>query len=1123
MKARKYIKSTVTFLWLTALFICSGVTMAVSAESNPNAPTITLSEEEDAGQFGPFKDSEEQMEEMDKLEPAVTHLKKSVEAHNSMNRLRQYRENQRRYEDMVELHELAIEGLRRSEQCTVNYIGRYFNNPVKLWSGRDMNANPEKHELRSGMSAWAINLFEVAKAAQVSPFNVDDVVNMDISDPDKRAAVSDKLGDKVAGMSGDVVAYENKQEEGTNITNVGDLADNTEKMTELTKTQNFLTNPSKEEEYNNESRKNGLIANDVGAMASLSLAAEPTKWGSRKKPFPVWNDVKIFYDQYLDGKYENMRKYIKEVNIFNEIKNQIRNALLEEQRKLMTKAEAEIMDAANAALYKITGTYDNDLSKAERDYNDDLANNEAKRSSAETDLTNEKNAELAKVKAEIEALLDQLDAAQQSLIEVDSQISSHNETIASLESQVSDLQGQIAAAEGDEKTALEAKLAEVNSSLSTANAEASSLNTQKNDLTNKKAQIQADIEAKKAEMTAIAEKYDIDISNVNEQYKSREQGISAQYASDKSKLTREHEAAIKKIHDSAEQAKKALKTNSTLTINKIVQTTNLVIADAKELAYKNIAATRKFLEDMGEDLYLVENHERVVKAHQALLNSLLGNDAQVLDPAGTLKLEGIVAHVASITTDLKNIVNKSNVKNPLQNLGVTVGSVANKNKTIDVKIFANALKSVNFAADTQYFVGKPQKIKDFRTPRKVLDYNLPPVRELVRIDDVDLDNITENLGMISYTTKQKVTAGGFQIPVSVPVSKVDKTRFFTFAARTPEIWQLMLNYKSKAFVETEFDIEKGLSQGSETSNLYRGGIFPCTLGGAKDVSWDERFVTEKYDDEYHNKKGITAMEQRVGVGSTAGNLPQSLISCMEFTRSDPLRGSEKYDDGRYSELGTILGYTKNTLCVNPSAQVVRNYLSRMKAATENGRTIELDANGRVNDLIMKRALYSQNQIGDFLGRVETEQKYAKAVAELEKSVEEMKEDLYSQLKEIGFEPSESFNIGKDSDYELAFTSLDKIKQEHLKDAKKLVDSIKDSGSELLKDSKENYTSLHNALAKDSKAVTQMSMTSQDDEELEEAIKTGEANNSVSDEYQKKADEAMEEQKKLLDKPYCAAY
>lgn len=1121
MKVRTYIKSTVAFLGLAALFMCSGTAMAATAGKNLYAPVLTLTEEEEAGQYGPFKGSEEQMEEMDKLEPAVTHLKKSVEAHNSMNRLRQYRENQRRYQDMVELHELAIEGLRRSEQCTVNYIGRYFNNPVKLWSGQNMSAHPEQHELRRGLSAWAIETFEVAKAAQVSPVSVDDVVNMDISDPDQRAAVSAKIDTKIAASSGDVIAVKSEKDPETTISDVGELADNTAKMTELTKTQNFLTNPSKEEEYNNASRTNGLIANDIGALASLSLAAEPAKWGSRKKPFPVWNDVKIFYDQYLDGKYENMRKYIKEVNIYNEIKNQIRKALLDEQKKFMTKAEADIMDAANKALAKVTGSYDSELSKTENDYQDSMANNEAKRSSEENNLNNAKNAELSAVQAELDALYDKLDTAQQSLTDVENQISSHNESVRDLENQAAELQGKIAAASGEEKTALETELADVNSRIDSLNSEASSLNQKKQDLIAEKASISADIEAKKSEMTAIAEKYDLDISKMNEQYRSREQQINAQYQADKSKLTREQQATIQKIHASAEQAKKALKSNSTVTINNIVQTTNAVISKAKELAYKNIAATREFLKNMDEDLYLAENHERVVKAHQALLNSLLGKDALVTDPSGTLKLEGIVAHVRSLTTDLKGIVNKNNVKIPMANLGVTVGSVANKNKTIEVKIFGNALKNVNYAADTQYFVGKPQKIKDFRTPRKVLDYNLPPLREMVRIDDVDLDNITENLGSISYTTTYKVN--NLPIPVSVPVSKVDKNRFFKFAARTPEIWQLMLNYKTKAYVETEFDIEKGLNQGSETRNLYRGGIFPCTLGGAKDVSWDSGFKTEKYDDEYHNKKGITVKEQRVGVGSTAGKLPSSLISCMEFTKDDPLRNSERYDDGRYSELGTVLGYTKNTLCVNPSAQAVRNYLARMKAATENGRTIELNAEGRVNDLIMKRALLSQNQIGDFLGRVETEQKYAKAVAELEKSVEEMKEDLYSQFESIGFKPSSGFDIAKDSDYELAFTSLDKIKQENLKEAKKLVDSIDDSGSELLKDSKENYTGLHNALAKDGKAVTQMSMTSQDNEELEEAIKTGETNNNVSDEYQKTADEAMEEQKKLLDKPYCAAY
>ncbi len=68
---------------------------------------------------------------------------------------------------------------------------------------------------------------------------------------------------------------------------------------------------SKEEQIAKENREVDLIPWQIGAEASKLLVEAPEKWGMSNNSFPIWNDVKIFYNQYLDGKYANIKARLK--------------------------------------------------------------------------------------------------------------------------------------------------------------------------------------------------------------------------------------------------------------------------------------------------------------------------------------------------------------------------------------------------------------------------------------------------------------------------------------------------------------------------------------------------------------------------------------------------------------------------------------------------------------------------------------------------------------------------------------------------------------------------------------------------------------------------------------------
>ena len=70
--------------------------------------------------------------------------------------------------------------------------------------------------------------------------------------------------------------------------------------------------------------------------------------------------------------------------------------------------------------------------------------------------------------------------------------------------------------------------------------------------------------------------------------------------------------------------------------------------------------------------------------------------------------------------------------------------VENTTVLLTVPVFDDMLKDIDTSADTQYFVGSTPKPEDFRAPMTMPDFNLPPLREYVRLDYVDLQSIAKD-------------------------------------------------------------------------------------------------------------------------------------------------------------------------------------------------------------------------------------------------------------------------------------------------------------------------------------------------------------------------------------------
>ncbi len=235
----------------------------------------------------PFSGNEEKMKELEKLNPVYETSLEAMEVHNLIKSLPSYREMFEQYEQMKKLHEQSLKILKEADQCSIQFLGRYYNNPEKVWTGNVISDEQiNEYDLRSGISGWAIKSFEVAKAEQTSSISVDDLgeteVDMDVDNSDLSSVEKNK--DKYQKMS-----------------NSG------------------LANPSKEEELEKVNRETSMVNWKIGAEAASLIVQDQygkkPEWGTPSKKFPIWNDQKTFYTQYIDGKYNNIKEYLKNVDV----------------------------------------------------------------------------------------------------------------------------------------------------------------------------------------------------------------------------------------------------------------------------------------------------------------------------------------------------------------------------------------------------------------------------------------------------------------------------------------------------------------------------------------------------------------------------------------------------------------------------------------------------------------------------------------------------------------------------------------------------------------------------------------------------------------------------------------
>jgi hypothetical protein len=240
--------------------------------------SVEWSEPEEDTSEHPLAAAQDKLDALDEVNDISSTLEDAINLHNKLSELSETKETAEKIKEEREKYQEYLDRLKTSEQCSINFMKRYFVSPITSWSGVDLRKYPYQNDLREGISGWAVEAYSVAKAAETSTTSTEDYGDF---------SVDDETVDSI------------------------DNAVDFDKVEDLASSDANTLSKSKEEQAQDDARKSNLIAWQIGAEAAKLLGEEGEKWGERKANSMVWNDTKSFYGQYLQKKYDNIKAYLK--------------------------------------------------------------------------------------------------------------------------------------------------------------------------------------------------------------------------------------------------------------------------------------------------------------------------------------------------------------------------------------------------------------------------------------------------------------------------------------------------------------------------------------------------------------------------------------------------------------------------------------------------------------------------------------------------------------------------------------------------------------------------------------------------------------------------------------------
>ncbi len=988
-----------------------------------------------------FYDNAEQMDEMNKLEPINRDIQDAISAHNMIHNLPEYKSAAEGYNKIVEQHKKAVEAVKASQKCVQQFVDRRYNNALSVVNGGVSDATA--YEQMKGIGGWAIDAFETAKAAQVT---------------------TDTIGDEAfSGYDYD-----------PDVKLTADLVQDNDVYQKVSKQNTSSGSPARQEQSLKESRETMLIPWEVGAEASKMLAASPQDWGDVKSRFPIWTDTKSFYNQYLNGKYENIETLLKSFSA---------NDVL---ALIVAKLQGIDKQASETRKQKEFVRLDEELSaetqKSQQQYDAEYNNHLSQQNTSQSALQQRRAAlatQLEAAAAEYKEVTDEISDTRQQ-IEEDS-INNLREEIMYIEPfptvTTEDknasllpsggygvlLKGQFGIASA--YLSAEEAATTLNSRISTQkeNSKLDELKEKEKTLDNKVGKLKKELEA--LDELIAQEKLESQKKVQTIQSSAKEKILSLKNKFSKAKDELEESFGVDAAtgitllaEDTVAKQKESFlkKFGETAVFNgptaaSLTGGLASVIENALDALYAQVDAriklARSQLAKLGDNLYDPAYHEQVVEIHKSLI------------------------------TDLKAMVLTINYS------GLGVAS----------KIFLyETLLTADTSPETEgYFVGAVAKERDLKAPMPVPGLNLPPLREVVHFDDIDFQNVKP------YDEKRKV---------SEPISRED---FLNYGREIPAIWKMIL--QNRAFVEKDLNLKALLNEGCTQVAFFRGGFMPCRVKGGSVI------VDVNSDGKYIKGSAAGSLNECPYLEMRGGQVFNTLYEQnVVFSPSLEKRAAQ---DCTYSELGTLLDADENgTLYLRQTTyDAYRDGIETMKKMEKSGG--DYDAPPLTH--AYGDAMLNTNQFGDYLRYVENEQGLRRHKEEVKQDYEDNLATLKELLLKYGYIVPADFDIIKS--YDEVRRRLDTIKNTKVKDALEKIEDVAVEDNEPVATNVDRYKRVISALQKDKDEMTAISDLDAENNHLDEDLKSAKVNNEVADKYGKHLDNMADEQSKISATPYCAIY
>ncbi len=960
-----------------------------------------------------YVDAEEKMAELENLEPLTNKVNTAKEVHNLINSLPSYKNAAQGVEDAKKDYEKAVEDLRISDACARAYIGRHFSNPDEVWSGGSQNLT--NYDDRGGISGWAIQAYSAAKAVQANDIEDEEIETIDID-------------------------YENDitETEEWNVDRDRDLLD---------KKTKGLNNKSKEEKMGEEQRQANMLSWQIGAEASKMLSATPHQWGKviSANAFPIWQDVKGFYNQYLNKKYSNIKSYLKSFSNID-VLSVVADKLSGNTGELNSESTDIINTELNNSLLKVDEALRQTLDKQNSEYKTSLGIIEQKRIALAKKLENLGN----ELKANVDNLSDMREQSQAKAGEdMIAEVTHIDDFPASINDEIPESRPLPKVKElGELKTQFKGQTI-----LTKDNSEFKSLESIVNRQKQEIIDLEKELSIVDEELASYQDIMQSGDSDVYEQTKELKLDLQDKAAELMIKSNQEREKNIKSVLLPLLEQK--IEEDPTLTITAEKAYKNMLSAAEKALSGlydqvdARVDAAYNQIMALDDEIYNSINHSKIVEIHQGMIDDI---------------------KAMSITVDAGLLPAVSGIE-----------------------LYAKLLTADSSPELEDYFVGNPAKGRDIKAPKAIFEQNLPPVREIFHFDNSDFQQVK------AFSAKKKKT------------STILKEDFLNMGGDIPLVWRYML--RQPAFVETDIDLATILDNGCPQLAFFRHGNMPCKVR-------DSNVILDMNDKGEFVKVTDTSL-----VINAAAPCPQLVMrkNKIKHVSRNVNIDTKMFDnsDGKecvYSELGTLFAADeKNNIYFRQP--IFDAYFAIWYENSDDNKKVSDKENQEL--AAVELAPYSRNQIGDFLVYAEGEQSMRKQQEEVQANYAGMLQRLTNILSEYGYEISENLNMAKDNDYELVRKELKNIKHKLIAEAIEMSKGIKIENNSVVEERLRALESIIEAIQKDVDEQVVVGDGVDEENDLDERIKTAKVNREASSKYENSISQS--EDASGADSPYCALY